>query len=87
MADRWGNSGNSDILYFGGSKNTADGDCNHEIKRCLLLGRKAITKLDSLLKSRDSTLPTKVCLVIAMVFPVVMYRWESQQLDHRLSAT
>ena len=60
-----------------GSKITADGDCSHEIKRLLLLGRKAITKLDSLLKSRDSTLPTKVCLVIAMVFPVVMYGYES----------
>ena len=62
---------------FLGSKITADGDCSHEIKRLLLLGRKAITNLDSMLKSRDSTLPTKVCLVIAMVFPVVMYGYES----------
>ena len=66
-----------ETLFFLGSKITADGDCSHEIKRLLLLGRKAITKLDSLLKSRDSTLPTKVCLVIAMVFPVVMYGYES----------
>ena len=57
---------------FGGSKITADGDCSHEIKRCLLLGRKAMTNLDSILKSRDITLLTKVCLVKAMVFPVVM---------------
>ena len=77
MANRWGNSGHSDRLYFGGSKITADGDCSHEIKRCLLLGRKAITKLDSILKSRDITLPTKVCLVKAMVFPVIMYGCES----------
>ena len=60
-----------------GSKLTADGDCSHEIKRCLLLGRKAITKLDSILKSRDITLPIKVCLVKAMVFTVVMYGCES----------
>ena len=60
-------------FIFGGSKITADGDCSHEIKRCLLLGRKAMTNLDSILKSRDITLPTKVCLVIALVFPVVMY--------------
>ena len=60
-----------------GSKITADGDCSHEIKRCLLLGRKAITNLDSILKSRDITLPTKVRLVTAMVFPVVMYGFES----------
>ena len=63
--------------YFRGSKITADGDCSHEIKRCLLLGRKAMTKLDSILKSRDITLPTKVRLVKAMVFPVVMYGCES----------
>ena len=62
---------------FGGSKITADGDCSHEIKRHLLLGRKAMTNLDSILKSRDITLPTKVCLVKAMVFPVVMYGCES----------
>ena len=60
-----------------GSKTTADGDCSHEIKRCLLLGRKSITNLDSILKSRDITLPTKICLVKAMVFPVVMYGCES----------
>ena len=60
-----------------GSKITADGDCSHEIKRCLLLGRKAMTNLDSILKSRDITLPTKICTVKAMVFPVVMYGCES----------
>ena len=64
-------------LFWGDSKITADGDCNHEIKRCLLLGRKAKTNIDSLLKSRDITLPTKVCLVKAVVFPVVMYGYES----------
>ena len=64
-------------FILGGSKITADGDCSHEIKRCLLLGRKAMTNLDSILKSRDITLPTKVCLVKAMVFPVVMYGCES----------
>ena len=66
----------SDFI-FGGSKITADGDCSHESKRCLLLGRKAMTNLDSILKSRDITLPTKVCLVKASVFPVVMYGCES----------
>ena len=60
MADRWGSNGNSSRLYFGGSKITADGDCSHEIKRCLLLRRKVMTNLDSILKSRDITLPTKV---------------------------
>ena len=64
-------------FILGGSKITADGDCNHEIKRCLLLGRKVMTNLDSILKSRDITLPTKVCLVKAMVFPAVMYGCES----------
>ena len=64
-------------LIFGGSKITADGDCNHEIKRCLLLGRKAMTNLDSIIKSRDITLPTKFHLVKALVFPVVMYGCES----------
>ena len=64
-------------FIFGGSKTTADGDCSHEIKRCLLLGRKVMTILDSILKSRDITLPTKVHLVKAMVFPVVMYGFES----------
>ena len=78
MANRWGNRGNTVRLYFwGGSNFTADGDCSHEIKRCLLLGRKFMTNLDSILKSRDITLPTKVCLVKAMVFPVVMYGCES----------
>ena len=62
---------------FGGSKITADGDCSHEIKRHLLLGRKVMTNLDSIFKSRDITLPTKVCLVKAVVFPVVMYGCES----------
>ena len=66
----------SDFI-FGGSKITADGDCSHEIKRCLLLGRKAMTNIDSILKSRDVTLPTEVCLVKAMVFPVAMYGCES----------
>ena len=66
----------SDFI-FGGSNITADGDCSHKIKRCLLLGRKAVTNLDSILKSRDITLSTKVCLVTAMVFPVVMYGCES----------
>ena len=64
-------------LFLGGSKITADGDCSHEIKRCLLLGRKAMTNLDSILKSRDISFPTKVGLVKAMVFPVVMYGCES----------
>ena len=64
-------------FIFWGFKITADGDCSHEIKRCLLLGRKAVTNLDSILKSRDSTLPIKVCLVKAMVFPVVMYGCDS----------
>ena len=66
----------SDVI-FGGSKITADGDCSHEINRCLLLGRKVMTNLDSILKSRDITLPTKVHLVKAMVFPMVMYGCES----------
>ena len=64
-------------FIFGGSKITADGDCSHEIKRCLLLGRKAIINLDNILESRDITLPTRVCLVKVMVFPVVMYVSES----------
>ena len=65
------------ILFFGGSKITVDGDCSHEIKRHLILGRKVMTNLDSILRSRDITLPTKVCLVKAMVFPVVIYGCES----------
>ena len=77
MANRWGNSGNSDRLHFLDSKITADGDCSHEIKRRLLLGSKVMTNLDSIFKSRDITLPTKVHLVKAMVFPVVMYGCES----------
>ena len=77
MANRWGNNGNSDRLFLGGgSKITADGDCSHEIKKCLLLGRKLMTNLDSILESRHITLPAKVCLVKAMVFPVVMYGCE-----------
>ena len=74
---KWGNNGKSERLFLGGSKITAHGDCSHEIKRCLLLGRKAMTNLDSILKSRDITLPTKVCLVKAMDFPVVVYVYES----------
>ena len=73
-------------FIFGGSKISADGDCSHEIKRCLLLGRKVMTNLDSILKSRDITLPTKVCLVKAMVFPVVMYgceSWTIKKAEHR----
>ena len=77
MENRWGNSGNDDRLYAFGLQITADGDCSLEIKRRLLLGRKVMTNLDSILKSRDITLPTKVHLVKAMVFPVVMYRCES----------
>ena len=78
MANRWGNNRNSERLYFGGgSKITADGECSHEIKRHLLLGIRVMTNLDSILKSRDIPLSTKVCLVKAMVFPIVMYEWES----------
>ena len=73
MADRGGYNGNSNRLYFLGFKITAYGECSLEIKRCLLLGRNATTNLDSILKSRDITLPTKVCLVKAMIFPLVMY--------------
>ena len=77
MANRWGNRGNSENFILGGSTITADGDCSHEIKRRLLLGRKAMTDLESILKSRDITLLTKLHLVKAMVFPVVMYGCES----------
>ena len=73
-------------FILGGSKITADGDCSHEIKRCLLLERKAMTNLDSILKSRDITLPTKVCLVKAMIFPVVMYGcecWTKKKTKHQ----
>ena len=72
-------------FIFGSSKTTANDDCSHEIKRCLLLGRKATTKLDSILKSRDITSPTKICLVKAMVFPVVMYgckSWTIKKAEH-----
>ena len=75
----------ADFIFLG-SKITADGDCSHEIKRCLLLGRKVMTSLDSILKSRDITLPTKVCLVKAMVFPVVMYgceNWTIKKAEHQ----
>ena len=75
-----------DFIFFRGSKITADGDCSHEIKRYLLFGRKVMTNLDSIFKSRDITSPTKVCLVKAMVFPVVMYGCESwivKKAEHR----
>ena len=81
-----GNSGNSVRLFLGGSKIMADGDCSHEIKRLLLLGRKVMTNLDSIFKSRDITLPTKVHLVKAMVFPVVMYgceSWTVKKAEHQ----
>ena len=77
MASKWGGNGNSERLYFGGSKITADGDGSHEIKRLLLLGRKVMTNKGSILKSRDITLPTKVRPVKALVFPVVLYGCES----------
>ena len=86
MANRWANNGNSEGLYFWGLKITADGDCSHEIKEHLLLGRKAMINLDSILKCRDVTLPTKVCLLKAMVFPVVMYgceRWTIKKAECR----
>ena len=76
----------SDFI-FGGSKITADGDCSHEIERHLLLGRKVMTNLDSILKSRDITMPTKVCVVKAMVFPVVMYGrecWSIKKAEHQI---
>ena len=86
MANRWGNNGNSDrLLIFLGFKITADGDCSYEIKRLLLFERKAMTNLDSILKSRDITLPTKTHLVKAMVFPVVMYgceTWTIKKAEH-----
>ena len=77
MANKWGKIRNSDRFIFLGSKITADGHCSHEIKRCLLLGRKAITNPDNILKSRNITLLTKVYIVKSMVFPVVMYGCES----------
>ena len=86
MGNRWGNSGNSGRLYLlGGSQITADGDCSHEIKRHLLLGRKTMTNLGSILKSRHITLPTKVHLFKAMVSPVVMYGceiWTIKKAEH-----
>ena len=87
MTNSWGNNGNSERLYLGwGSKITADGDSSHEIKRCLLLGRKAMCYLDSILKNRDITFPTKVHLVKAMIFPVVIYgceSWTRKKAEHR----
>ena len=77
MTNRWENNENSERLFWRGSKITSDGDCSHEIKRHLLLVRKAMTNLENILKSRDITLPTKVCLVKAMIFPVVMYGCEN----------
>ena len=85
LANSWGNNENSDFI-LGGSKITVDGDCSHEIKRHLLLKRKVMTNLDSILKSRDITLPTKVYLVKAMVFPLVMYgceSWTMKKAEHR----
>ena len=86
MANRWETMEIVKDIILGGSKITADGDCKHEIKRHLLLGRKAMTNLDSILKIRDITLPTKVHLVKAMVFPVVMYRceyWTIKKAEHQ----
>ena len=77
MANRWGKMETVTDFIFLGSKITADGDCSHEIKRCLLLGRKAMTNLDNILKSRDVALPTKVHLVKGMIFPKVVYGCES----------
>ena len=85
MGNRWGNSENSVRLSFLGSKTTANGDCSHEIKRRLLLGRKVMTNLDSLLKSRDITLPTKFHLVKVTVFPVVIYGCESWTFTYKES--
>ena len=86
MADRWGTMATVSDFILGGSKITADGDCSHEIKRRLLLGRKVMTNLDSMFKSRDTTLPTKVRLVKAMVFPVVTYgceNWTVKKAEHQ----
>ena len=85
MTNRWRNLGSCVRLFFLGSKITADGVCSHEIKKHVLLGRKVMTNLDSILKSRDVTLPTKVRLVKAMVFPVVMYgceSWTAKNAEH-----
>ena len=86
MANRWGHNGDTERLYFLGLQDHSDVDCSYEIKRCLLLGRKAMTNLDSILKSRDITLPTKVHLVKAMIFPVVMYgreSWTIKKAEHQ----
>ena len=86
MRNRWETVETLSDLFGGGSKITADGDCSHEIKRCLLLGRKVMTNLGRIFKSRDITLPTKVRLVKAMVFPVVMYgceNWTVKKAEHR----
>ena len=90
MVNRWGNDENSEKLYFGDSKVTADGDCSHEIKGRLVFGRKVMTNLDSIFKSRDISLPTNFHLVKAMVFPVVMYGYESWTIkisEHQISWT
>ena len=86
MANRWGNSETVTDFILGGSKIAADGDCSHEIKTHLLLGRKVMTNLDSILKNRDTTLPTKIRLVKTMVFPVVTYgceSWTIKKAKHR----
>ena len=86
MGNRWGNSETVSDFIFLGSKITADGDCSHEIKRRLLLERKSMTNLDNILKSRGITLPTKVCISKAMVFPVVMYgcdSWTIKKAEHQ----
>ena len=89
MVNRWGNNGNSERLFFFFfliPQITADGDCSHEIKRCLLLGRKVMNNLDSISTDRDITLPTKVSLVKAMVFPVVLYgikSWTMKKAEHQ----
>ena len=85
IANRWENSGQRETLFWGAPKITADGNCSYEIKRCLLLGRKAMTNVESILKSRDITLPTKVNLVKAMVFPIVMCgceSWNIKKAEH-----
>ena len=85
MANRWQTMETVTDFIFGGSKITADGDCSHEIKRCVLLGKKVMTNLDSIFKNRDITLLTKVCLVKAMVFPIVMYgceNWTIKKAKH-----
>ena len=85
MVNRWGNNGRSDRLYFLGLQNHADSDCNHEIKKSLLLGRKAMTNLDRILESRDTTLSAKVSIIKPMVSPVVMYRcecWTIKKVEH-----